>query len=214
MKCSYHATEESMELCGTCSKPLCLSCAHKIKGKTFCQDCLVRGAEWAAASKDYGVRLPADAPKRAALCAAIPGMGAVYNSDYLKGVTYFAVFAALVMMADRVHDVFGFGAFVFIIFTMFEAYRTAEARARQQLATGMKPETPAQDKSVMSWGIFLIALGFVFLLQNIIPFYFLNRLWPVVFIFLGAYLVYYYLRVKDEKPPGSPPAAGDHRDLY
>ena len=64
------------------------------KDKAYCQNCLVEGAEWAATMKN--LRLPADAPKRAALCALIPGMGAVYNSEYMKGITYFAVWAGLV----------------------------------------------------------------------------------------------------------------------
>ena len=50
-------------------------------------------------------RLPKDAPKRAALCSLIPGMGAVYNNENLKAITYFSVFAALVIMGERVHEV-------------------------------------------------------------------------------------------------------------
>jgi len=192
-------------------KSLCTACAHQIKGKFFCQDCLVQGAEWAATMK--GIRVPADAPKRAALCALIPGMGAVYNSEYLKGLTYFAVFASLVIMSERVHDVFGFGAFAFLIFTMFEAYRRAEALARERITAGDRSLAPEGDRSVMLWGIFLIVLGFLFLLQNIIPFYFLNRLWPLVFILLGAYLVFYYLKGLGAKDRGVSGAPGETKDL-
>lgn len=192
MKCSYHPTEESASSCYACTKPLCSSCAHQIQGKTYCSDCLVRGAEWAAFLKEH--RVPTDAPKRAALCALIPGMGAVYNNDYLKGITYFAVFAALVMMGDRVHGVFGFGAFCFLIFTMFDAYRSAESGMRARLQAGLPERGPARDRSVVSWGIFLMALGTILLLQNLISFHFLSRIWPTVFILLGAYLVYFALR--------------------
>ena len=98
-------------------------------------------------------------------------------------------------MGDRVHGVFGFGAFVFLIFTMFDAYRTAEAIARRRLESGTASEEPTrQDKTILGWGVFLIILGILFLLQNIIPFYFLNRLWPLLFIFLGAFLVYRALK--------------------
>jgi len=195
MKCSYHPEVESQEFCSACSKPLCAGCSHRIKGKVFCQDCLVRGAEWAAAVK--GLRVPTDSPKRAAACALIPGVGAVYNNEYLKALTYFAVFAALIVMGDHVNGVFGFGAVVFLIFTMFDAYRTAEARARARMEAGPhqdKPGEPREDKTVVGWGMFLVVLGLLFLLQNIIPFYFLNRLWPLAFILLGVYLVYRSLR--------------------
>jgi hypothetical protein len=190
MNCAYHPNAESKELCSTCSKSLCNECAHQIKGKIFCQDCLVRGAEWAAAVKE--LRVPADAPKRAALCALIPGMGAVYNNEYIKAITHFAVFAALVTMADHVNGVFGFGAFVFLIFTIFDSYRTAEAKTRARIEARLKPEEVNKDRTIVGWGVFLMVLGAIFLLQNLIPYYFLNKLWPLVFIFLGGYLVYHY----------------------
>jgi uncharacterized integral membrane protein len=192
MKCSYHPATDSSELCRTCNKPLCPQCAHQIKGRFYCQDCLVRGAEWAAAVKD--LRVPADSPKRAAVCALIPGMGAVYNNEYLKAITFFAVFAALVTMGDNVHAVFGFGAFAFLVFTMFDSYRVAEAKTRARVEGAPPAKQTHPDKTVVGWGIFLILLGILFMLQNVISYYFLHRMWPLVFIFLGAYLVYRYLR--------------------
>jgi hypothetical protein len=172
-------------------------CTQKVKGKSYCQDCLVQGAEWAATVK--GLKLPSDAPKRAAICAIIPGMGAVYNTEYTKAITYFAVFAALAMMGDRVNGIFGFGSFVFVIFTMFDAYRTAEAKARRRLQPGFAEEPPHQDRTIIGWGIFLIILGVLFLLQNVIPYYFLNRLWPLVFVLLGAYLVYRAIHSREKQ---------------
>jgi hypothetical protein len=189
MKCSYHPAVDSQETCGSCNRFLCSECVHKIKGKTFCQDCLMEGAEWVAAIR--GLRMPADAPKRAALCALIPGMGAVYNDEYLKALTFFAVFASLILLGDKVHGVFGFGAFVFLVFTLFDAYRTAELHVRRRVESRNRSEgSPQLDKTILGWGLFLIVLGVLFLLQNIIPFYFLTRIWPLLFILLGAYLVY------------------------
>lgn len=189
MKCSYHPTVESREVCSACSKFLCNDCIHSIKGKPYCQDCLIEGAEWASAIK--GIRLPADAPKRAAFCAIIPGLGAVYNTEYMKAIAYFAVWAALSVMGNRLSPVFGFGAFVFVLFTMFDAYRSAEARIHNRLKTGASADVPAaQDRTLVGWGVFLMILGVIFLLHNLIPFYFLNHLWPVIFILLGAFLVY------------------------
>jgi hypothetical protein len=209
MKCSYHPAVDSQEACSSCSKPLCVECAHKIRGKPYCEDCLVQGAEWAATVK--GLKLPAEAPKRAAWCAIIPGMGAVYNNEYTKAITYFAVWAALSVMGSRVSPVFGFGAFVFIIFTMFDAYRTAEALARRRLQQGhISTESPQQDRTIIGWGAFLILLGIVFLLQNIIPYYFfVNRLWPLVFILLGGYLVYRAVKNREkQKQDSASPIAG------
>jgi hypothetical protein len=204
MKCSYHPAVEAQDACIVCKKPMCQDCSHKVKGKPYCQDCLVEGAEWAATVK--GLRLPSDTPKRAALCAIIPGMGAVYNNEYTKAITFFAVWAALWVMSGRVHEVFGWGAFVFWIFTMFDAFRTAEAKARRRLQFGPDAEdSPQQDKTIIGWGIFLIVLGVLFLLQNIIPYYwFADRLWPLAFVLLGAYLVYRAIQNRDRQLRNSP----------
>ena len=200
MKCSYHPATDIQAMCTACNRPLCTECAHKIKGKVFCQDCLIEGAEWATTVKR--LQLPSDAPRRAAICALIPGMGAVYNNEYLKALTYFAVFASLIMMGGRISWVFGFGACTFLVFTIFDAYRTAESKTRRQLeTTGVSKESSLQDNTIIAWGIFLILLGILFLLQNIIDYYFLTQLWPLVFILLGAYLVFRSLR--DRKVPNS-----------
>jgi len=203
MKCSYHPPVDATEFCGACSRPLCPECAHQIKSKIYCQDCLVRGAEWAAAVKD--LRIPADSPKRAAACAIIPGIGAVYNGEYLKALTYFAVFAALAIMGDDVHPVFGFGAAVFLVFTMFDAYRSAEGKARARLDSAPAPSL-AVERSSMAWGVFLMVLGVIFLLQRMIPYHFISRLWPLLFIALGVYLVY---RTLQEREPARTPRSGD-----
>jgi hypothetical protein len=209
MKCSYHSTVESQEFCGTCSRALCSECSHQIKGKIYCQDCLVRGAEWAAAVKD--LRIPTDAPKRAAALSLIPGMGAVYNGDYQKAITQFAVFAALSIMGDSIHGVFGFGAFVFLIFTMFDSYRTAEVKLRTRMAQPSEPQGPAKDQTVAAWGILLIGLGCIFLLKNFIHFDFINKLWPLVFIALGAYLVYRYVSDREDDAVAKRTAAVNER---
>jgi hypothetical protein len=214
MKCTYHPATETQVLCSTCNKPLCAECSHQIKGNVFCQECLVQGAEWASSMK--GLKLPTDSPKRAALISLIPGMGAVYNGDYVKAITFFAVFAALTMMADRVADIFGFAAFSFLVFTMFDSYRAAEAANRARVMGGGAPLEPTsgKDRTVAGWGIFLIVLGVIFLLQNLIPFRFLERLWPLVFIGIGAYLVYYYLTANKstDQPVAGRPGSGLYGD--
>jgi hypothetical protein len=209
MKCAYHPAVDSQEFCSTCSKALCAECAHQIKGKTYCQDCLVSGAEWTAAFKN--LRIPTDAPKKAAVLSLIPGIGAVYNGEYQKAITQFAVFAALSIMSDSVHGIFGFGAFVFLVFTMFDSYRTAEAKLRMQVEQRPAQAAPGGDRSVIVWGVLLICLGIVFLLKNFIHWYFLERLWPLAFIGLGGYLVYRALRDKDDIVPRNPASASEHK---
>jgi hypothetical protein len=198
MKCSYHPAVESQESCNACHKHLCSECAHKIKGKAYCQDCLIEGAEWAATIK--GLKLPSDSPRRAALCAIVPGLGAVYNGEYLKAITYFAVWAALAMLGGRISGIFVFGAIVFVLFTMFDAYRSAEAMVRMQIKSVPISEASRKDKTIVAWGVFLMILGLFFLLENVLPFYYLNKLWPLIFVFLGGYLVYRALQNSKSQP--------------
>ena len=77
--------------------------------------------------------LLANKPARAALCAIIPGIGAVYNREYIKAVVHFTIFAGLTIISESV-GVFGLAAFAFYVFTIIDAYRSAEAIARLESA--------------------------------------------------------------------------------
>jgi hypothetical protein len=189
MNCSNHPLTESQGICCACGKPLCSVCIYKVKSKPFCQDCIVQGAEWAPLMK--GRRLSLNAPKWAAIWAIIPGIGAVYNCEYLKAITYFSIFAWLIVMADAVGGIFGFAAAVFLIFTMVDAYRTSEEKAKKRLEFGINLENPeTEQKDTIVWGVLLIVMGILFLLTRIIPEHFINILWPLIFVLLGAFLIY------------------------
>ncbi len=87
------------------------------------------------------------------------------------------------------------------------------AGARSRVEAGLASRgIPRQDKTGIGWGIFLIILGVVFLAQNIIPYYFLNRLWPLLFVGIGAYLVYRALREKEGRAANAAPSPLANRD--
>jgi hypothetical protein len=189
MNCSNHPLAESQGICSACRKSLCSVCIYTVKSKPFCQECIVQGAEWAPLIK--GRRLSRNTPKWAALWAIIPGIGAVYNSEYLKAIAYFSIFAWLIVMADAVHGIFGFASAVFLIFTLFDAYRTAEEKAQKRLESGINSENiEAEQKDSIVWGVLLIAMGILFLLVKIVPHQYINIVWPLIFILLGAFLIY------------------------
>jgi hypothetical protein len=211
MNCTNHPLAESQGICSACGKPLCSVCIYKVKSKPFCQDCIVQGAEWAPLIK--GRRLSMNTPKWAALWAIIPGIGAVYNCEYLKAITYFSIFAWLIVMADAVSGIFGFASAVFLIFTMFDAYRTAEEKAQKRLEFGINSENiEAEQKNTIVWGVLLIVMGILFLLTRIIPEHFINILWPLIFVLLGAFLIYHSTQGRKNQPQapaGSLITAGD-----
>lgn len=191
MKCSYHPTVESVHNCHTCGKLLCEACSHRVRGNVYCQDCLVQGAEWSAAVRD--LRIPKDAAKRAALLALIPGMGAVYNGQYFKAVAYLVTFVSLSFAGSEIHGVFRLAAFSFYIFMIFDAYRTAEEiqslrLRREEVANVGKPG----DLTSPVWGFLLIVLGLFLTMFNfdIITPELFRKLWPLVVILIGLFLVY------------------------
>ena len=59
-------------------------------------------------------------------------------------------------------------------------------------------------KDSLAWGIILIVIGLIFLLQNIDLniWHFIARLWPLVLIFWGAWKLYFGIKEKreEEKP--------------
>ncbi len=57
----------------------------------------------------------------------IPGVGAMYNEQYAKGVVHLVVFAVLVSLADS-HDIFGLFIAGWVFYMAIEAYHTARAR--------------------------------------------------------------------------------------
>jgi hypothetical protein len=66
-------------------------------------------------------------PGLAALLGFIPGVGAMYNGQYAKGVVHLVVFAILVSLADE-HGIFGLFIAGWVCYQVIEAYHTAKAR--------------------------------------------------------------------------------------
>ncbi len=194
MKCYYHPDLDSTNGCAVCSRTLCISCSHSVKGRIYCQDCLVRGAELAGLARNPSVANYS--PARAALFGIIPGIGAVYNRQYTKAIAHIGVFAALWMIADAVDGIFVLATMAFWTFTVIDAYRSAQDNLRQQVANpGLIPGDGEDEVKLPVWGIVLVLMGLLFFLNNL-DFLnlrtFLRLAWPLLFIGAGAYLILYY----------------------
>lgn len=150
-------------------------------------------------------RRPENRAVKAALCALIPGIGAVYNGEYTKAVVHFAVFAGLVVLAGS-EGVFGLAAFSFYIFMIIDAYRSAEA-------AGRRSSTGATGEAAMNfpiWGGVLILMGVVLLLDNLgaISLRAAARFWPLILVALGVYLLVQYFHAnggQSRQVGGGPP---------
>jgi hypothetical protein len=136
-------------------------------------------------------------PSRAALFALIPGIGAVYNREYIKAVVHLSVFAGLVIIAESV-GIFGLLAFSFYVYTIFDSYRSAEIIARRS------PNEINQDQEEINlpfWGGIILLMGILFLLDNLgaISLRTAFRFWPMILIALGGYLIVKYVRSNQNK---------------
>lgn len=154
---------------------------------------------------DPFVASAAQKPVRAAVCALIPGIGAVYNREYEKAVIHFSIFAGLAYMADTI-PVFGLAAFCFYVFTVIDAYRSAEAIVRR----GGLAKPQDEQLNLPLWGGILVLMGVMFLLDNLgaIRLRAAMEFWPLLLIFLGLYLVFGYFRKPGrggQQPPEMPP---------
>jgi hypothetical protein len=75
----------------------------------------------------------------------IPGVGAMYNGQFLKGFIHVAIFAVLCAMANF-NEYFGFGIAAWIFYQVFEAYNTAKA-----LRDGQPVPDPLGLNDVGNW---------------------------------------------------------------
>ncbi|HKD92531.1 MAG TPA: hypothetical protein VKB56_11520 [Terriglobales bacterium] len=112
-----------------------------MNGVIYCEQCIAeRLGTPAAAAGAPGTTVPpgmspmapvADghtpSPGLAAVLGFIPGVGAIYNGQFVKGIAHVAIFIALVWAANRV-DWFGFLIACWIFYMVFDAYKTARAR--------------------------------------------------------------------------------------
>ena len=67
-------------------------------------------------------------PWLAALLGLIPGVGAMYNGQYAKGVAHLVIFAVLDSLSHNVNDIFGLLVLGWVFYQVFDAYHTAKAR--------------------------------------------------------------------------------------
>jgi len=135
-------------------------------------------------------------PTRAALCALVPGIGAVYNREYTKAVVHFSIFAGLAMIGETA-GVFVFAAISFYVFTIIDSYRTADSILQRG---GFEAVQTQQDEiNLPLWGGLLILMGILFLLDNLgaIRLRTAVQLWPLILVFLGGYLIFNFFQ-KDQ----------------
>jgi len=213
MKCAVHTDVDATGYCRNCGKPMCSLCARPVRDVLYCEDCLatvmghpapppVASAPAAPAPSPYApppaaplpVARPAgsSSPAVAFILGFFPGLGAIYNGQYNKGLIHIAIFASIIValstdLGAGLEPMLGIFLAGFVFYCAFEAMRTAQARN-----LGEVPADPLESwsKDRPIGPMILIGLGALLLLNNfhVLDFIRLGQFWPLILIGAGLYM--------------------------
>lgn len=150
-------------------------------------------------------------PVLAGILGVVPGLGAVYNGQYVKGVIHVVIFGMLLTIASNaargLEPLFVPMIGLFLLYMPIEAFRTAQAMRRGERADEMSGLVgalfqPADGSPVA--GVALIAVGILLLLfslgvidvQTVLP------AWPLLIVGYGVFRL--YRAMKPVQPARSP----------
>jgi hypothetical protein len=161
-------------------------------------------------------------PGLAFLLGLIPGVGAVYNGQYGKGLVHVVIVGLLISVmsnnaAEGLEPLLGLMLAAFWAYMAFEAFHTAKRRRLGQPVDEFSSVLPVQGgPNVPAAPVILIALGIIFLLSNLgfLEIRRVLRYWPVLLIALGVYMLYVRMAYtpretgRQDTPPGGQSGGG------
>lgn len=145
MNCAVHTDTPAVAYCRTCGKALCENCKRDVMGAIYCEPCIAarlhgQGAQaHAPAMTPVVVATGLPSPGLAFCLGLIPGVGAWYNGQFIKGFIHVLIFALLIVGVSTVQEgslevIFSLLIAACPIYMAFEAYNTARARLLGQPA--------------------------------------------------------------------------------
>jgi len=204
MNCVYHAEVPNVAFCIRCGNALCNECVRNVRGSVYCERCLAEAVEGKpaapqppAAKKELVVGTN---PGAAFALGLIPGVGAIYNGEFVKAAIHVLIFASLISFAEvGPQPLIGLMIAAFVFYMPFEAYYTAKKR-KLRAEQGIELETPidrlqqqfgdVKDRELWS-GVVLIVIGGIYLLGNLDVFEMARvaRFWPALLVVAGIWLL-------------------------
>ncbi len=171
---------------------------------------------WIPAASPYTSTVdPGASPGLAFILGMIPGVGAVYNGQYVKGLMHVIILGILISIvsSDSVGPftpLFGMLIAIWWFYMAFEAYHTARRRQFGQPVDEFSSIVPLHSnrRGFPAGPVLLIAFGVLFLLNtmNWLRFDQVVRYWPVLLIVLGVYMLY-------ERLAGSAPSVPPQQEI-
>jgi hypothetical protein len=223
MNCATHNEVAAVAFCRTCGKPLCQNCTRDVRGVIYCEACLAARMEGAAPATGYvpppaqtiyppyaptppDLRPRGDTGPNPAVAGILSGffpfgVGAVYCSQYTKGLVHLVIMVLLIIGESSdvqwwMHTVLGIAIGFFYVYQIIDAVRSAKAiqmgdpapdpfGLAQMFGSGEKLEAT----KVPTGAAVLIGLGVLFLLHTAGLFEIGAGLFvSLILIFLGVWL--------------------------
>jgi len=152
-------------------------------------------------------------PLLAFILGFIPGVGALYNGQLVKGLIHAVVFGLLVSLASNSHSgglepLFEIMIAAWVCYMAFEAWHTAKKRRDGESVeefSSLFDIRPTHGR-FPAGAVLLIAVGFLLLLDttDMIDMAQLDRYWPAGLIVLGLYMLYTrFTGDRNERPDGN-----------
>src|SRR3954465_15820521 len=145
MNCANHPEVAATAYCRSCGKPMCQACQRTTMGTIVCEEHYVPQAlptpEGQPAYSPYTtpytapVAGSAPSPGLAFILGLIPGVGAIYNGQYAKGLVHVLILGLLISIvangaAGGFEPLFGMMIGLWVLYMPFEAFHTARRRLR------------------------------------------------------------------------------------
>lgn len=208
MNCMNHPETAAVAYCRTCGKALCEECRKIAQGVIYCEEHAPLAASSyipPAQAVPAGTRI---SPGLAFILGLIPGVGAIYNGQYAKGLVHAVVFGLLISIqssgAGGAEPLFGFLTVAWIFYMAFEAHHTARKRMMGLPVDEFSSlvEFNPKSRNFPVGAVALIVIGVVFLMNTleVLRLEQVLRFWPVALIALGAYML--YVRIAGDNPDG------------
>jgi hypothetical protein len=224
MNCPIHPELQATAFCRSCGKPLCDQCRRDSYGTVYCEEHVpVTAAPPPGPSAPppftpppfppppftpppYNMgpvppqgRVYADvSPGLALFLGFIPGVGAIYNGQYAKGILHAVIWGVLMSLGDSramrgAEPIIIMTIIAYWLYMALEAYHTARRRRAGEPVdeySSIFNLRSGRDLPVIAIG--LIVVGGILLLHtlDLLDFERVARFWPVLLIGAGVYLLY------------------------
>jgi hypothetical protein len=222
MNCANHSETAAIAVCSACQKPLCDTCVIHWRNAVVCKHCLEK--DNLLDREKEGMR---KSPTLAGFLSLMPGLGQAYLGYYKSGFIMVLIVAATITFLDRsngggLEPLFGMFLSFFWIFNIIDAVRKAKLYNRH-MAGAETIEAPTD--SPLAGGIILLIVGLLLTLSITlnVDLEFLENLWPLALLAGGIYLLWKYVRTRNEMmarrdasalPPGGHAPDRSSRDPF